>query len=284
MIDYSSSKEDILLDLLSDSIDCSLPGFYDDPNFLKNEKINNRFLNNYARFVDTQEYTTHYLDYAEKAIEIVGKELHDQLAKDGRLGACIDMSMIYSRILERHGVWNYIVKGALTINYPPQYSIPTSYFWPVDNNDAKAGHVWIVAPPFRVVDITLKLQPYTNKKIPQILPDIVLAKDGSSTNIEPIDIVARHVQRDLTMFQGVKQGQMIATVNPELPKFFNVFPPLKVNQLGVEMKYIRCAISASDEPLEEIKSLTLSGKFGIEVYNDVIEPVLKDKGLDRVRG
>jgi hypothetical protein len=103
----------------------------------------------YADFVEGRDYTEEYLASAEKCIERTVEFLFGRLASDGRKGACIDASCVLSRFLERQGIWNYMVKGGLTVVFPPKSGLARTYFSPImaKENPAVAGHVWVSRRP-----------------------------------------------------------------------------------------------------------------------------------------
>ena len=58
--------------------------------------------------------TLAYLDRAEPIIHVVSEELQLALKEDGSHEAHAEAPLVMSRILEREGVWNYVVSGSLT--------------------------------------------------------------------------------------------------------------------------------------------------------------------------
>ena len=146
------------------NIDYNSIAFYDSNEFLKQEQKNNRFLELYANYVNEKKYSIEYIERAKKEIPLIAKILNQELKKDGRLGACIDISIVLSRILEKEGYWNYLTKGSLTIDFPIESKIETKYFWSVDDGEFQSGHTWVVAPPFNVIDIALRQQPYKGEE------------------------------------------------------------------------------------------------------------------------
>ena len=71
--------------------------------------------------------------------EIVKPDTGQIGSAEGRLGACIDLSMVLSRILDAEGIWNYVVKGSLTLTFPRSVQPGPIYFWPIDEGDFQAG-------------------------------------------------------------------------------------------------------------------------------------------------
>lgn len=64
--------------------------------------------------------------------------------------------------IEAEGVWNYIVFGALPINFPKNSGLSQLHYWPVSSGSLPkiAAHAWCVVPPFGVVDLTIKNKVY----------------------------------------------------------------------------------------------------------------------------
>jgi hypothetical protein len=248
------------------------PGFYDLPNFLKKEQVQPDFLENYAAFVQLQAYPADYLTKAAIEIPVICGLLHQELLKDGRLGACVDMSIGLSRILEAEGYWNYIVKGSISIKFPPEAKLPNRYFWSYDINfNYAAAHAWVVAPPFTILDLTLKQQP-----LPQgdekWLPDHIIHKDFERSDVEEIDLISPDLALDMTRRgYGTHKIEML---HPNFPTFNKIFKPNVIKKDGLELKYIAAKIGAPDEPLERVGTLNLNGRRAVAIYDDIIKPAL----------
>jgi hypothetical protein len=63
----------------------------------------------------------------------------EELVKDGRLGACIDIGMILSRILEEEGFWELAVSA-------PDNPFPKMDGWPVNGRIGMEFYKDIVKP------------------------------------------------------------------------------------------------------------------------------------------
>ncbi|SHH63903.1 hypothetical protein SAMN04488109_4766 [Chryseolinea serpens] len=269
-----NSLEKLELEFKSNGIDYTSPGFYDSEVFLQKEQENRDYLCHYASYVNNVAYTQEYLRKAEREIPFIAELLFRELVKDGRLGACIDASSVLSRILELEGFWNYTVKGSLTIKFDPNLGITTKHFWAADlveNPDIKAAHVWVVAPPFKVVDITVSRQPYQYKE-QDYIPNYVCTTAGAECEINEIDLISPDYSRLLTR-QGVL-GNKLRHIKRGFDEFTSNFKPLLIEFSSVSLKYVQIGISAPDLPLEQITALNLSGKLGVEFYKDVIRPEL----------
>lgn len=236
MAHFYSSMEQIISDFKRNKIDISKPGFYDEPNFLKVEQRNPEYLNNYARFVQEKTYSYEYLDKARKVIPLIAKELHKELLKNGRKGACINLSMVLSRILEREGFWNYIVKGSLTISFPNGSGIGDRFFWSIDHGEFSAGHAWVVAPPFGVIDLTIKQQERDSKEL-KYLPEFIMSEVLTPELATVEDIISPEI-RQMLQAQGLIYGNMPSIINPTLDKVLATF-----KSGSIELKILNLNIS-----------------------------------------
>src|SRR5882762_6732324 len=142
-------------------IDYSRPGFYDTAAFKAVEREHPAFLMAYAEYVDSLVFPEEYTTRAKYCATDAASFMFSELVKDGRKGACIDASGVLQRVLDREGVWNYVVEGALRVQFPDYSGIRDLHFWPLvhPDNPARTGHAWLRVPPFRVIDITLPVQP-----------------------------------------------------------------------------------------------------------------------------
>lgn len=273
MVSCFSSYQDLENHYRQHSIPIDEPGFYDDSNFVQFEQKDVRYLETYAAFVAKKEYSDSYLAKARREIPIIVRCMYNELVRDGRLGACVDICLVLSRILEREGYWNYIVKGSVNINFPEESKIGKKYFWTFDDTiNTDVGHVWCVAPPFKVIDITIKQQPYRSGES-AYLPSFVLGGEVTEDSISPDELCSPSFL-DKRREMGLADDQVMAT----LEDCFSVFKPVLFTYGKTAIKYITCGITAPDADLEDIKCLELSGRHGIEVYKTVIAPE-----LDRIR-
>lgn len=256
-----------ILDLYEENnIDYSEAGFYDLPEFVAIESQFPAFLESYAQFVLQKKYSAKYSEKAKLEIPFIVKILNQELINEGRKGACIDMSMAISRILEKEGYWNYVTKGSLVIDFPNDQNLKSKYFYSQDIVNATTGHAWVVAPPFSIIDATIKQQGYLSGEENQ-LPNIILSNSLDTCDIYHADIVSANLYNKL-------KGE----VNHLLPRkyFTDTFKPIIHTEKTFTCKYITTGISASDLPLEEMSSFTINGKLANEIYNEIVAPKLKD--------
>ncbi len=263
-VDLQKQLEDAFTGL---GIDYSRPGFFDHPAFIQAEKKDNRFLEKYALYVQKRQYTDSYLAQAEERTRAAAHFLHETLKKDGRLGACIDASLTVSRFLEKEGVWNCILHGATAVHVP---GLPPRFYWPIrhPNNPAKTGHMWICAPPFRVVDITISLQPYPPQYLPH-LPDIVLARQTTETSFALDELVEMEARVGFHRFCG--RPYSVHDVEPAMFEVARQFGAFWTATAGTRFKYIPTAVTAPDGRLEDIKGFCPSVPNPADLYANYIK-------------
>jgi hypothetical protein len=269
MAHFYSSIEKIISDFKRNKIDTSKPGFYDEPNFLKLEQSNPDYLNNYARFVQEKSYSSEYLDKARKVIPLIADELHKELLRDGRQGACIDLSMIMSRILEREGFWNYIVKGSLTVSFPNGSGIGDRFFWSIDQGEFSAGHAWVVAPPFGIIDLTIKQQQRDSNES-KYFPEFIMCEALIADSAKVEDIISPEALQMLQA-RGLNSSNMISIINPVLDKVLSTFKSGSVLRNNTRFKYIPVALGAPDCPLEDIVGISIEGMSAIKIYTKLVK-------------
>ena len=272
MTEFYESFESIEQDFMRKGIPVDQPGFYDHPNFIEIERLRPEYLNNYARYVQLRPYSNEYLDRASKEIPIIANELHKELLRDGRQGACVDMSGVLSRILEREGYWNFAVKGSLTITYPKSSGIGKRYFWSVDEGEFVAGHAWVYAPPFYVVDITVRQQPHADGES-KWLPDQVLFTNAAEEKPTVDDILSPEVRRYL-LNQGIPERHQLETVNPTMVRFLETFKTYQALENKTSLKYVPVAVGAPDCPLEDMVGISIEGMSAMDMYESLVTPEL----------
>ena len=243
-------------------IDYSQPGFFDQPAFVQAEKKDSRFLEKYALYVQKRQYSDSYLAHAEERTRAVAKFLHETLKNDGRMGACIDASLTVSRFLEKEGVWNCILHGATVVDVP---GLPPRFYWPIrhPSNRAKTGHMWICAPPFRVVDITISLQPYPSQYLP-CLPDVVLGKHTAETSFVLDELVETEARIDFHRLRG--RPYSARDVGPAMFEVAELFGVFWTAAAGARFKYIPTAVTAPDGRLEDIRGFCPSVPNPSDLY------------------
>ncbi len=233
-------------------------GFYDHENFIKEERKDPEFLEIYAAYVNKRNYSEQYLTQAEQIIQQVSNIFSDSMETIGRLGACVDVSTAISRVLDRLGVWNCVIKGCLTICYPSKANLPNSYFWAFDRRSFEAPHAWVYAPPFNVVDLTVKHQKF-DKNHSDYLPNCLLAKTQAKAVPQVADIYNHQMMQTVAMHEINKHFNEVTNLQKYIYSTEHVID-------GVTFKYIPLAIGASECPLEKTQNIKFEGLYPYEFF------------------
>lgn len=265
---FAQNDEDLSRLFASHHIPTDQPAFYDHPNFIAIEQTDPQFLNCYASFVRQRPRTAEYDNKVKEVVPRIAAILHRELVAEGRLGACMDMSAMLSRILEKEGIWNYIVKGALTLRFPDNPTMEPQYFWSIDTQP-NTSHAWVAVPPFDVIDLTVKQQPYKSQRIPDRLPDYVLLDTMQPYTPEVEDICSAEIRQ-----QAKRQGRPIKdlhfTLDPNLRDVFASFPANEKRINQVLLRYSPCAFTVPGGPLEALKAQRWNGRYAHELYEELI--------------
>jgi hypothetical protein len=273
MVPYTASISDIERDFTTSHIPTSAPGFYNHQNFVSREEKNPEYLNNYARFVQSRSYSREYLDHARRIIHAAVQAMYHELVADGRLGACIDASGILSQSLERHGIWNFLVRGSLTITYPNESGLAPQYFHTIDEGDFSAAHAWLFAPPFPIVDVTVSRQRNISRES-TYLPTFIVAEAVEPSCATSEDLISP-VLRQRFVASGIPVVRQIDELGPHLSRFRRMFPAATTTISGTRFKYIPCSASAPDCTLEDHFGLTRGARRAITIYNESIKPAIR---------
>ena len=260
-----------IVDFESLGINTSKPGFYNDPNFIKIEKNNPPFLTEYNKYISQKIYSTEYLQKVKEKIEIVCEVLFSELAKDGRHGACIDISQSLSKILEKENIWCCTFSGSMTLKFPDNTNIPDAYFSTFDEGVYSAAHSWLFAPPFKVIDISIGLQKYNHGES-NYLPKYVLEENVRDISVTPIDLInPKMLPLGVSMHSALDE---VLRLNPIIKDFMDDFPPFEVQNKKSSISYFPIKANASDGEMDQLKCISFSGKSTLEVYLKIIKPML----------
>lgn len=241
------------------------PGFYDEAAFRVAESEDRRFLENYGEYVDVRRMDETYLNTARVLIPEVTNFLAAELTADGRTGACIDVSGVLMRILERERIWSCMIGGAVTITFPPSSGLTPARFAPImlPSNSARTGHMWLFAPPYKVVDITLSLQPWRRGQS-EYIPPVIVSENWEPATADIYDLMeSQLIDRQR---RDTRREPTLADLSVGLLRTMDKFPPFSIIEGSTEIKYAPTQISAMDNPLEQMRNLQLSGRLPAELY------------------
>lgn len=238
------------------ALDRSRPGFYDEPAFIAAEQRDPRLLEAYAGHVDGLQFDDGYLRYARARVRETTTFLIERLWGDPRRGACVDVSLVLGRFLERQGVWNYGVRGAVAISFSPKSQLRPYH---MRRHGDVPGHVWLRVPPFRIVDLTIALQDYANDEARHLQKFIIEenARAGAPTVADLLEDGDRFALR-----ASLGRDPRIADVSSFAKEAWTV------RRAEVEIRYTPTGVTALDGTLEVARNLQLLGKHPGELWTE----------------
>lgn len=251
-------------------IDSTVPGFCDSPKFLRSERTDPRIMESYAELVEAQAYSSEYLAAARQKIELVAEAVRLAVKNDGRLGACVDASGMIGRMLDKLGIWNYVAKATLTITYPVAARITPNYFWALDTGEFTAPHAIVIAPPFGVIDVTLRYQHYRGNETSYI-PEIVLASEFAREKWAPEDLASD----DLRSYLKSRNANVLDYLNADRPHVLEVMerlPPRGLMAGEIKLKYVVVAIGGFIEQLHDIAGYKPGGRTARQIFEQDVAP------------
>lgn len=253
----------------------STPGLHDRPEFLQVERRDRRALNQVARLVEARSYTAEELGEAERKIRIAAQAIADRVARDQRQGLCVVASGVLSRILDELGVWNYSAKSNLTIHFPRTVSPEPRYFYSVDHGQFAAPHAIVVAPPFAVVDVTVKHQLYDEDAMGHWLPPIVMTKEMRPYQVTSKDLVSPSVRAELRMY-GMTVERYLAQEKSDMLDLMRHLPSREVALEGGRLGYGVVAVGGYQERLRDLQgtNCSIDGLTPVEIYERDVLPKL----------
>jgi hypothetical protein len=159
-----------------------VPGFYDDPSFVKAEQEFPTLLDAYAGYCVLAAAEESSTEIKKRTVRLVSF-LSPLIAAQGRNGRCLPTTLLVQRFLGAEGVWNFPQKGGIVLNFPPESKLLPKVLEPTDVGGHTFGHAWNVAPPF-IIDLTIARQFYSSTEEAYISGDL-LAEEVATAPISP---------------------------------------------------------------------------------------------------
>lgn len=255
-------------------IDFSKPGFHDSAAFLAVERVRPEILDDYARYVEVRTYSEAELQTAQRKIEVAAGVVSAAVKADGRHGLCVTASGVLSRMLDELGVWNFCVKGTMTVTFPPAVSGIKQCFYALDAGTFEAPHAFVVAPPFLVIDASVSAQSYPSDPMRACLPPLIMQRDFIPYRWKDDDIASPLVR--MTRLAGTSVKRYLQTNNPLMLKRMDEFPARLAVYPGGNCAYVVTAIGGYAEKLADLTSVhtLLVGKQPIELFETQVLPQL----------
>lgn len=236
------------------------PGFYDSQRFIDAERAGQITLADYGAYVRVRTLEAASLAITRRRVPEVANYLAGELARDGRLGACIDISTVALKFLEHEGIWGYVAAGSAKVTFPPPGRTRVLHHLMHPNNPATAGHAWLVVPPFSVVDLSIQAQPRFEDAERAQLAAVVeeaatLVHDRTLDELAEDDLL-NHFRRVVG-----RDGTLADFAGPELEAYWRESPHKQLLVGRVALKYLECGVMGSNDPvpLAQMRNLILSG-------------------------
>jgi hypothetical protein len=253
-------------------IDVKQPGFLDSPQFLAAEQKSRRILESYGRYIEAQEYGPEYLDRARAQVALVAEVMRAAVEADKSASRCIHASAVIGRMLDELGIWNYQAKATLTIKFP-RSNIEPIHFWAMDvsGHQFQAPHAITVAPPFGIVDVTVRFQPYPADVKKDLLPDKVVSEDFKKADYAPEDL-ADCDTRAILQSQGVPFDSYMKRKLPAWLDVIKWLPPRAIETATSHAKYVIIGVGAMEERLKDLGKWTFAGRTPLQIYEQEVLP------------
>ena len=261
------------------SIDTSEIAFYNSEAFLKAEQNDPNILEMYACHVDQMALSSEKLEYNTACIETLCKIVYEFIATDDQLGTCVDLSGMLSKFLEAYGVWNYCISGSMNF-YNPALEVEgnTTYFWAFDTTRV-VGHAWCVAPPYAVIDLSVKSQPFSaNEK--DLVPNYILQKPSKIVQATTRDHVSPEIR--IMSLGEVSNLSEKAYYNlaPNVRKFDERFPCYEFMIGNTKFRYLCAGVTMSDAmSINDLRGRKWRNKYPSEIFEDVVKPQMLEAGF-----
>jgi hypothetical protein len=171
-------------------------------------------------------------------------------------------------------VWNYAVGGATSMVFSERTGLPRRSFETIltPENPAKCGHVWLYAPPFKIIDTTVKLQVYYDNAS-DYLPSPLYVTKTEPSSYELWELIERPMLNKFVQDNG---REPILSDFPNIINAIEKYSSQKVILPDVTLNYIATGIFPSDGTLEEGTDLCLSGKYRKQLYEEYLEEFKRD--------
>lgn len=247
-------------------IDYRNPGFYDSAEFLAAEQRDASFLDRYAEYVERRVYELPYLDRVRGLVPRLAEFVHQQLIVEGRLGACIDVSGMFSRMLDLEEIWAYAVGGGVTVKFPAGSGLQPSHFGVLGGESNVAAHMWVKAPPFVVVDISLREQKWGRTR-QRHFTDFVITEASRPRPVTVEQLVDMNAYEEFIQANGRRPSRGdVARRIPHAFAFMERFPSFSVGSGDLTVDYAPTKVGASLEPLDRMAHPILNGQSPMELY------------------
>jgi hypothetical protein len=261
-------------DFRASGIDPDAFGFYDQLGFLARESTDPAYLARYAQWVLTRPMSPEYEAHVRATVPKLAHLLSAAFAAHDAHGRCLAACSMMTRMLDLLHVWSFGLFGSVVLEVPDQglrRTMRTIAFKRDPDPDAAAGHAWVCAPPFLVVDTTLALQRW-DAAILSFLPGVVLA-DAAAPRVHARveDIVDDRVRDLFADAEGRRDPYLHHRLDPSLRGFHQTFPAREITIPSLNLRFVPVLIHLPAERLKHI-GIKRGGPSGQELWNSIVAP------------
>jgi hypothetical protein len=180
------------------------------------------------------------------------------------------------RILDRLGVWSFGLKGSMIAEVEHEELWRGQSMCDIpDFPGAELGHAWVVAPPFVIVDGTIRLQNPTGDPMNAYTPPIVAVENAPLIRPTVDDVVSAQLRAQILHDEGRVDNQLHHRLVPQLKDFSREFPSREIRFDDLTLRYVPAAVRISDVGLEDINGAG-DKLTGAEVWNDHVMPAFSN--------
>jgi hypothetical protein len=240
---------------------------------MKIEEKNASYLSNYAKFVHERPRDETYDGFVKKTAPLIINFYHDKYIGKDSSNSRTEFTNVISKALEKAGVWNYVVKGSVTIDFPDASDIPKHNFWSIDYDGYSAAHTWIVAPPFYVVDVSLKTHAFSAKEAEHLMP--INCNEANNIIEAELEDILTPDACTLLASHKLKRSEYFGVISPQTEKFLAVFPSREVSFNDTKIKYFPLSVSAADLPFEQMSTIQFDGQTAFDLYENKIKKLIE---------
>lgn len=247
-------------------IDYSKPGFYDDPAYIQHERTDPLFTETYAEWVLLRERTPKYDDMVRDVVPRLAAIINARLIWHNWNGGCIAITGILTRTLDRLGIWNIPMSGSASAYAGDE----SRHFNVIDDNEGvgfDTGHMWIISPPFDIVDLTLHYQRWQGDDFQRHIPKIVLSDTAGIVRARAQDVVAPAVRR-----RHGGDPELHFRLFRDQKRILKTFPARQVTSNSIDIRYVPAGIRVPLEQLEGINTDERQGVSASRIWEEDVKP------------
>ncbi|WP_454655095.1 hypothetical protein [Bosea beijingensis] len=246
-------------------IDTSKPGFYDDPRYLAYERSHPLFTEAYAEWVQVRPRTPQYDAHVRDVVPRLADIITARLERHKWYGGCIAITGIATRIMDELGVFNAPVSGSAAV-YAPGDSRHFAVIDDLDGAGYETGHMWIVAPPFDIVDLTLYYQRWEGDKFQRLIPPQILATGSRTVRPRVRDMVAPEV------LYRFGQHPDSFPIPSDQTRILKTFPAQQVQIQDIDIRYVPAGIRIPQEGIEGVNKDENQGVSAKRIWEEDVAP------------